>query len=146
MAAIYLPWYRKGLDYMLASGEPETEDLALAYEKVARCLTWKYEQDLKQAEAHHLKALEIRQRIVTNIENGGRSEFLESRYSRYGAPDVDQLPMAYDRIGESYMEIARMYQFSGEYEKALAYSIRHGELKDIYAPHDASGKAYTLYD
>jgi len=141
-----IPWYRKGLDYMLASGEPESEDLAMSYEKVARCLTWEYAQDLKQAEAYHLKALEIRQRMLRNIENGGRAVFLESRYSRYGAPDADQLPLAYGRIGESHMEIARMYQFSGEYEKALTYSIRYGELIDRYTPQNVSGKAYAQYD
>lgn len=141
-----IPWYRKGLEYMLAGGEPENEDLAMSYEKVARCLTWEYEQDLNQAEEFFLKSLEIRQRILKNIENGGRSEFLESPYSQYGAADADQLPMAYARIGESYMEIARMYQFAGEYEKALEYSIKYGEMIDTYTPENFSGKAYTLND
>ena len=131
---------------MLAGGEPENEDLAMSYEKVARCLTWEYEQDLNQAEEFFLKSLEIRQRILKNIENGGRSEFLESPYSQYGAADADQLPMAYARIGESYMEIARMYQFAGEYEKALEYSIKYGEMIDTYTPENFSGKAYTLND
>lgn len=141
-----IPWYRKGLEYMLASGEPESEDLAMSYEKVARCLTWEYEQDLERSEVFFLKALEIRQRLLKTIENGGRLEFLESGYSPYGAPGADQLPMAYARIGESYMEIARMYQFSGEYEKALVYSIRYGELTGTYTPENISAKAYTLYD
>lgn len=141
-----IPWYRKGLEYMLASGGPETEDLALSYEKVARCLSWEYEQDLTRSEEYFLKALEIRQRILKHIENGGRSEFLESSYSRYGAPDADQLPMAYARIGESYMELARMYQFSGNYEKALVYSTRYGDLVDTYTPENISGKAYAFFD
>jgi tetratricopeptide (TPR) repeat protein len=141
-----IPWYRKGLEYMLASGEPETEDLAMSYEKVARCLSWKYEQDFKQSEALFLKALEIRQRILAKIQNGRRSEFLSSCYSPYGAPDADQLPMAYARIGETYMELARMYQFSGDYEKALIYSARFGELVDTYTPENISSRAYALYD
>ena len=141
-----IPWYRKGLEYMLASGEPETEDLAMSYEKVARCLSWEYEQDLKQSEAYHLKALEIRQRLLTDVEKGGRIKILDQGYSRYSSPDVSMLPMIHGRIGESYMELARTYQFSGEYEKALAYSIRYGELKETYTPDDISGKAYALYD
>ena len=141
-----IPWYRKGLRYMLASGEPESEDLAMSYEKVARCLSWEYEQDLAQSEAYFLKALEIRQRLLKTIEEGGRSQFLEISYSPYASPDASQLPMAYSRIGESYMELARMYQFSGEYEKALEYSIRYGELTDTYTPDNISAKAYALYD
>lgn len=141
-----IPWYRKGLEYMLASGEPENEDLAMSYEKVARCLSWEYEQDLKRSEEYLLTALEIRQRMLTKVEDGGRIEFLESAYSPYGAPDADQLPLAYGRIGESYMELARMYQFAGKYEEALVYSTRHGELINIYTPENISGRAYALYD
>lgn len=141
-----IPWYRKGLEYMLASGEPETEDLALSYEKVARCLSWEYEQDFKRAEEYFLKALDIRQGLLKHIQNGGRLEFLESSYSRYGAPDADQLPLAYARIGESYMELARMYQFLGDYAKALAYSTRYGDLVDTYTPENISGRAYAFFD
>lgn len=141
-----IPWYRKGLEYMLASGEPESEDLAISYEKVARCLSWEYEQDFKRSEEFFLKALDIRLRILKNIENGGRLEFLESSYSAYGAPDADQLPLAYARIGETYMELARMYQFSGDYEKALGYSTRYGELVDTYTPENVSGRAYAFFD
>lgn len=141
-----IPWYRKGLDYMLASGEAETEDLAMSYEKVARCLTWAYERDLDQAEAYLMRALEIRRKILEKVRQGEPLEFLESGYSRYGAPGADQLRLVYGRIGETYMEIARMYQFSGDYEKALAYSVRYRELVDTYTPENISGKAYALYD
>lgn len=139
-------WYRKGLEYMLASGEPENEDLAMSYEKVARCLSWEYAQDLPRSEEYFLKALSIRQELLKAVENGQRLSFLENDYSRYGGPEVDQLPLVYGRIGETYMELARMYQFAGEYEKALDYSTRYEELIDAYTPENVSGKAYALYD
>ena len=40
-----IPWYKKGLECMLASGTGDHEDLGMSYEKVARCYTWEYEHD-----------------------------------------------------------------------------------------------------
>ena len=113
---------------------------------MARCYSWEYEQDFARSEAYFLKALEIRQRLLEKVKNGERLEFLESCYSRYGTPDADQLPMVYGRMGGTYMELARMYQFAGEYEKALAYSAKYEELITVYTPENVSGKAYALYD
>lgn len=141
-----IPWYRKGLEYMLSSGEPESEDLAMSYEKVARCWTWEYEQDLERAEEYFLKALEIRQRCLENVKNGGRVSMLQLDYSFYGAPDADHLPLIYDRIAETHMELGRLYQAAGDYEKALVYSNRYGEMQETHNLASISSRAYALYD
>lgn len=133
-------YYRKGLACMLASGAPESEDLAMSYEKVARCLTWEYEQDLEKAEELFKTALDIRLRLREQIEAGHVPDYIESPYEPYSEN------IAIRRIGESYMEMGRMYQSWGQYEKAVEFSRRHLELLETYCRNDVSGIAYSHYD
>lgn len=134
-----IPWYRQGLDSMLKSKKPESEDLAMSYEKVARCYTWEYEQDFQKAEELFKMALEIRIRLRDALKNGEeRTMLMPLEY--YG------LKKAEIRIGESYMEMGRMYQMKGDYGQALSYSQKQEEILNKFSPEDASSVAYSLYD
>ena len=134
-----IPWYKQGLKSMLASSEEESEDLAMAYEKVARCYTWEYEQDFEKAEIYFEKALDIRLRLREALQNGEKREML-MKCENYG-PKLAEI-----RIAESYMEMARMYQMLHQYEKALEYSVKQGEILQTYCPDDIASNAYSLYD
>lgn len=134
-----IPWYKQGLDSMLKSGSPESEDLAMSYEKVARCYTWEYEQDFQKSEELFKTALEIRIRLRDALQNGEeRTMLMPLEY--YG------LEKAEIRIGESYMEMGRMYQMKGDYAQALIYAQKQEEILKKFCPDDASSMAYTWYD
>lgn len=133
-------YYRQGLDSMLASGAPETEDLAMSYEKVARCCTWEYEQDLEKSEELFREALAIRLRLLEGLRNGHNPGTVSSEYEPY----TEELALS--RIGETYMEMGRMYQLMGEYEKAIEHSDRFRVLLETYTPKNISGIAYGYFD
>ena len=135
-----MAYYREGLDFMLASGAPETEDLAMSYEKVARCLTWEFEQDLEKSEKLFQEALAIRLRLLEQLRNGQNPGFVASVYEPY-----DEV-LAISRVGESYMEMGRLYQVSGDYEKAVKYTTLYLENLETYTPGNLSGLAYAHYD
>lgn len=134
-----IPWYKQGLESMLLSGEEESEDLAIAYEKVARCYTWEYEQDFAKSEEYFQKALDIRLRLREALNRGEKKEML-MKYENYG------IMKAEERIGESYMEMGRMYQMMGDYEKGLELAGLQEEIITTYNPKNVSGWAYALYD
>ena len=135
-----MAYYRQGLACMLASGAPETEDLAMSYEKVARCLSWEYEQDLEKSEELFQEALAIRLRLVEGLKNGVNPGMVSSEYQPY------DMTLAIERIGESYMEMARLYQIAGDYEKAVEYTSRYLENLETNSPENLSGLAYAHYD
>lgn len=135
-----MAYYRKGLEFMLASGAPETEDLAMSYEKVARCLSWKYEQDLEKSEELFQEALAIRLRLLEGLKNGHNPGTVSSEYEPY----TEELALA--RIGESHMEMARLYQTCGDYEKAVDYTSRYLENLETNTPDNISGLAYAHFD
>ena len=134
-----IPWYRQGLDSMLNSGAPESEDLAMSYEKVARCCTWEYEQDFQKAEELFKTSLEIRIRLRDALKAGEDRRMLMP-YEAYG------LTLAEIRIGECYMEMGRMYQETGDYAQALSFAAKQEEILRKFSPRDVSGLAYALYD
>ncbi len=135
-----VPWYELGLKLMLNSGEEESEDLAMSYEKVARCCTWDFCRDMDRAEEYFRKALDIRLRLLAALERGEKREMFEKREA-YG------LRRAQERVAENYMEMCRMYQFAGDYRKALEYTKLQ---RDIYAGFEStqnvSGLAYMDFD
>lgn len=134
-----IPWYKKGLELMLASKAEETEDLAMSYEKVGRCYTWIYEQDFEKADMYFQEALAIRLRLLDALKNGA-SKRMFSPFENYG------VKLAHIRIGESYMEMGRMNQMAGNYEKALDYVSRQGDILDAEFPDDLASQAYVHYD
>ena len=135
-----VPWYKQGLRCMELSGVQVNEDLAMSYEKVARCHTWSCDLDFEQADRYFKKALQIRLQMKEAMEQGESFEMFESRWQ-----DCD-LKMVIDRIGETYMEMGRMYQAMGEYEKALEYTRRQEEILEAQEEKNYSGLAYDYYD
>lgn len=135
-----IPWYKLGLELMLNSGEPEGEDLAMSYEKVARCCTWDICKDYPRAEEYFQKSLEIRKKLIAAFENGESPRMFEERENY-------NIGRARERLAECYMEMCRMYQSIGDFEKALEYTKLQRELfemhKDIGNP---SAFAYIDYD
>ena len=124
---------------MQRSGEEESEDLGMSYEKVARCYTWKYEQDFAKAEELFMISLGIRQRLVEKVSQG----IIPPRQETYEPYDLN---LAYDRVAEVHMEIGRMYQAMGNYEKGSQYALQFVELVQKYRPDNLSGAAYGYYD
>ena len=134
-----IPYYKQGLKSMLLSGEPEGEDLAMSYEKVARCYTWEYEQDFEKAAELFNRCLEIRRNMRKQAEQGAIFYDFDHRED-FNLQKIDE------RIGEVYMEMGRMYQAMGDYEKAWEYVDRQ---EQIYLRNDSanvSGFAYIWYD
>ena len=134
-----IPWYKKGLSCMQASGTGDHEDLGMSYEKVARCYTWEYEQDFQKAEELFMISLDMRIRLRDALLEGRQSDRVAS-YEPYS------LALANNRIGEVYMELGRMYQAMGNYHKALECTQQHLDLQLKYSPDNLSGIAYSNYD
>ena len=132
-------WYRQGLKNALAAEMPVCEELGMNYEKVARCYTWPYEQDFEKAEELFQISLDIRLRLRDAVENGEEPLW-------YAVYEPYNLDMANARVGEVYMEMGRMYQVMGQWEKAAEYT--NLQLRDIEKsrPDNLSGIAYCHYD
>jgi len=134
-------WYERGLKSIENAGKGDSPELALAYEKVARCYTWAEnpKQDLKRAEEYFNKALRMYERIRDLINQG------IERKSWISGENYDINLVGAD-IGEVYMEIGRMYQVAEDYEKALDYAVKYGRSISRYQPQNESGLAYSYYD
>lgn len=132
-------WYKQGLQSMQLSGAEENEDLAMSYEKVARCYTWEYERDFDKAEALFQQSHEIRTRLKEALQDGKTMEMFEHRL-------VYDAAMAQERIGENYFEMGRMYQLKGDYVTALEYAGRQEEIQLKKSEIDVSNLAYAYYD
>lgn len=145
-----IEWYKKELDFIKQASMEDNEDLAMAYEKVARCYTWEYGWDLGQdadkakeklykAKKNFQIALEMRIRLRDALANGEKKKIF-IKYGNYN------LNIAQERIGESYMEMGRMYQVDGQYKEALEYAKKDEEIISKYNPKNISGLAYAYYD
>lgn len=132
-------WYKQGLESMIASGAPLNEDLAMSYEKVGRCYTWPYEQDLAEAERLMGISLEMRLEMCARAERGEHVD----KMNVFVPWTLDQTRV---RLGEIYFEMGRMYQVMGDYQKGDEYSMKHLELIEKYQPQNVSGIAYSHYD
>lgn len=134
-----IPWYKQGLKCMLLANKTESEDLAMSYEKVARCYTWKFEQNFKKAEEYFEIALQMRQRLRDAFKHNQQPKLLLN-YERYDLDKAEEL------IGETYMEIGRMYQLMKEYKKALDCAKKYEKILLLHSPHNKSAFAYAYYD
>ncbi len=134
-----IPYFKQALKSMLLSGEPEGEDLAMAYEKVARCYTWEYERDFDKAEELFQRCLEIRLAMRKQAEQG--TIFYD--FNHRADFDVKKID---ERIGEAYMEMGRMYQAMGDYQTAWDYTDKQEQIFLRSGSSNASGFAYIHYD
>ena len=134
-----IPWYKKGLECMLASGTGDHEDLGMSYEKVARCYTWEYEQDFARAEELFQISLDMRIRLRDGLADG-------KQYDRVASYEPYDLQLANDRIGEVYMEMGRMYQAMSDYQQASHYTQLELDIILRNRPDNLSGIAYCHYD
>lgn len=134
-----IEWYKQGLKCMLASKSEINEDFQIIYEKVARCYTWEFERDFAKAEALFKKSLEIGKELLDKIRNGAVSECFEES-SPSTAENIEE------HIGETYMEMGRMYRLMGDYSKALEYIEKYEEIIQRVASDNISGMAYVFFD
>lgn len=123
---------------MLGSGE-ETEDIAMSYEKVARCYTWPFNQDFDKAEQYFRRAEQIRTRLKKKLKDGGTEKTVQIHY-------IYDAKQAEIRIGENYMEMGRMFQMKNDYFKALHYAELFEEILLRLEKENSSGLAYAYYD
>jgi tetratricopeptide (TPR) repeat protein len=134
-----IPWYKQGLQSMLLSQQPESEDLAMSYEKVARCYTWEYEQDFAKAKEYFEQSLQIRVRLKEAMERGEAHPYIEKR-------ENFDLFKCEERIGESYMEMGRMYQAMEEWETALAMVQKQEQILTAHGYSGTNSLAFDYYD
>lgn len=134
-----IEWYKSGLECMIRANEGDSEDLALSYEKVARCYTWPYEQDFLKAEELFFEAEQMRTRMKQCLLEGKQIVSVE-RQLFLDVPKVEE------RIGENYFEMGRMYQLKGDYKKALEFALKQDEIISRVAADSLSGIAYVYYD
>lgn len=136
-----IEWYELGLNSMLLVSTEDSEDLAVAYEKVARCYTWDCnpKKSFDKAREYFHIAIKMRQRLRDALQRGeSRTVLLEHEpYS---------LEIAEERIGGTYMEIGRMYLKQGKYKDALDCAIFQEKAISTYRPENRSGLAYAYYD
>ncbi len=135
-----LPWYMRGLEAMLESGTPECEDLALAYEKAARCCTWDFAQDFEKAKEYFTKSMDMRLRLIEKAKCG---EEVGNILPQVRVCDIRNLMSA---LGGLKMETGRMYQLLGDYETAHDLTAECYDILIEYNPGNYSSIAYTYYE
>jgi len=134
-----IAWYKQGLKSMEASGMGDTEDLALSYEKVARCYTWDFNQDFSLAEEYFSKALQVRTNVISMITRGENVYRVEHR------PEFSRKSVEHG-MGQLYFEIGRLYQAKGDYYSGLTYAEKSGDTFQKSNPDDISIMAFPYFD
>lgn len=132
-------WYERGLRHMLAGKAEDSEDLALCYEKVARCHTWECAQDFDQAEKLFEESLKIRFRNLEALKRGEKRPM----FCPYEEFDIARAQRC---IGICYMEMGRMYQAKGDYRKALEYTEKFQRIQTELDPENLSTLSYVYFD
>ena len=133
-----VPWYEQGLKSLELSGVEHSVDLAIAYEKVARCYTWDFNWSPKQAEKYFAEAFTLKNFIKRRLENG-------EKINNFNTLKVYSLQSASADIG-IYLEIGRMYQKLGKYWKGLDWALTYKQLLEENQLKNTSNYAYALYD
>lgn len=133
-----IPWYEQGLKCLELSKTEYSVDLAIAYEKVARCYTWNFNFDLNKAEMYFAKALELKNFIKQHLKNGGK-------INRFNDFKEYTLESAEQDVG-IYFEIGRMYQEQGNYIEASEWAERYKETLEEHNLTENPNYAYALYD
>lgn len=133
-----VPWYEQGLKSLELSGVEYSVDLALAYEKVARCYTWDFNFDPEKAEGYFARALELKNFIKQHLKEGERVNKFNT-FKEYTLESVEQ------DVGV-YFEIGRLYQKQGKYIEAQEWAERYKETLEEYNLTENPNYAYALYD
>ena len=136
-----IPWYKRGLNCMKLATNEDCVELAISYEKVGRCYTWKEnsDQNFDKAKQNFQIALEMHLRLRDAIRDG-------KKFSPLDAPLNYDLVAAEAQIAGTYMELGRMYQEMNDYKCALEYGVKHEKITATYRPENLSGLAYSYYD
>lgn len=134
-----IPWYKQALDSMIRSNSGENEDIAMAYEKVARCFTWPMNQNLPEAERLFNLSLDMRLRQFAAVQHGTSIPAMLER----GSLDAQ---LATIRLSEVYMEMGRMYQVAQDYRKASLYAQKQIDLLEDADPDNIASIAYGYHD
>ena len=136
-----IPWYELGLHCMKLSTSEDCEELAISYEKVGRCYTWKEnrKQNFDKAKQNFQIALDMNLRLRNAIRDG-------KKLSRLVDSENYDLNAAEGHIAGTYMELGRMYQEMKDYKQALECIVKHEEITAVYQPENLSGLAYSYYD
>lgn len=136
-----IKWYEQGLNCMLKANCGDNEDLAMSYSKVARCYTWNFNLDKEKAKKYFDIALKMRIRLKNALAEGNDAppEWFNT-FREY------TMEIADTRIGETYMEIGRMYQQFGDYDEALKYAEKYKETMQNFSKTYSSSYAYALFD
>lgn len=134
-------WYKLALDCMKLATDEDCMELAISYEKVGRCYTWKVnpDQNFDKAKQNFQIALDMHIRLRDAIKAGEKLSSIENPWNF-------DLGVAEGNIAGTYLELGRMYQEMDDYEQALECAIRHGEITAAYQQENVSGLAYSYYD
>ncbi len=139
-----IKWYKQALQSMLNDCSDDRKEIALAYEKVARCYTWEYEETqnidlLIKAKEHFLESLTMCMRLKNALTQGQKIPTLLN-FVPYTPTNVETA------LGELSLELGRMYQKSGNYQKALQHAAMYELNLKKNNPEDISGIAYSYFD
>ncbi len=136
-----IPWYELGLNCMKLATNEDCEELAMSYEKVGRCYTWKEnrDQNFEKAKQYFQTALDMHLRLRDAIKDGKKLLILDNPWNY-------DLKEAEGYIAGTYMELGRMYQAMNDYRQALECVVKHEEITAVYQPENLSGLAYSYYD
>ncbi len=136
-----IPWYERGLHCTKLATNEDCEDLAICYEKVGRCYTWRENpnQDFDIAKRNFQKALDIHLRLRDAINSGKKLSTLDNPWNY-------DMRAAEGYIAGTYMELGRMYQIMNDYKQALECVGKHEKITADYQPENLSGLAYSYYD
>ena len=136
-----IQYYKKTIEIMLNISLVEGPDLALAYEKLARCYTWPYCKNLVMAEQYFNKALDIRIGVISDLQN---SKSIDGRWdSIYEDYTINH---AFSGLGGSLMEKGRFYQVKGDYKKALLCTKLYQIILEKYDYTNLNSFSYTYHD
>ena len=133
-----VPWYEQSVKSLELAKVDYSVDLALAYEKVARCYTWDFNFDADKSEKYFSKALELKNIIKQHLKNGGKV----NRYNTFTEYTFENA----ERDVVIYLEFGRMYQAMGDYIKAQEWAEKYKEVLEGFGLTDYSNYAYALYD
>ncbi len=133
-------WYKCGLESMLASGIEKSYDIALAYEKVARCYTWECNRDFALAEENFNKSMMMFKQLLGEIEEGKAPHYTLSEIRPLTSVKIQT------SIGGLKTEIGRMNQLMGNYEEARRLAKEANQIINEFEPEDSSSIAYTYFD
>lgn len=136
-----ISWYERGLHCTKLATSEDCVELAISYEKVGRCYTWKENrnQNFNQAKQNLQMALDMNLRLRKAIRDGKKLS------SPVSLEDYD-LNAIEGYIAGTYMELGRMYQAMQDYNQALECVDKHEKITETYQPDNLSGLAYSHYD